>query len=202
MWVKVCGCRTAEGVDAAVAAGADAIGLIFAESRRRVTPEAARILRRRVPSSVAVVGVVRSPTPARLRELLGTVSLDMLQLSGRMPMGLAEELRVLRTIYLGQGDRLPPGSLPRAYALHLDRRMGQRFGGTGERVSTGAARRLSQMGHRIVLAGGLTPENVSLAITEAQPFGVDVASGVESAGEQDPERILRFVLAAKGVGAQ
>ena len=202
MWVKVCGCRTPEGIDAAVAAGADAVGLIFAESRRRVSVATARRLAERVPSSVAIVGVVRSPSTALLRELLDAVPFDMLQLSGKLPRGAAKGVPLLRTVYLGPDDRLPSGRLPRAYALHLDRRSTHQYGGTGQRVSTRAARRIAEMGRRVVLAGGLTPENVAAAIEEAAPFGVDVASGVEVLGEHDPDLILRFVRTAKGVNAQ
>jgi phosphoribosylanthranilate isomerase len=202
MWVKVCGCRTEAGIDAAVSAGADAVGLIFAESRRRVAPKAARALAERVPSSVAVVGVVHAPTPETLRELLAEVPLDLVQLSGRMPQSIARLVPYLRTVYLGADDRLPSGRLPQAYALHLDRRHGQRLGGTGERVNLSAARRIVSTGRRVVLAGGLNAENVQQAIREVSPFGVDVASGVEVGGEQDPDAIFRFVRAAKGADLQ
>ncbi|MDA8344005.1 MAG: phosphoribosylanthranilate isomerase [Thermaerobacter sp.] len=202
MWVKVCGCRTPAGVDAAVGAGADAVGLILVESRRRVTLETAKALAKRIPSSVAIVGVVRSPSPGQLREILEAVPFDMLQLSGTMPRGSARAIPFLRTVYLGAEDRLPSGRLPRAYALHLDRRSGQSHGGTGERVNTRAALRIAQTGRRVVLAGGLTPDNVLQAIEEAAPYGVDVASGVEVGGQQDAQAIFRFVRAAKGVNAQ
>ncbi len=202
MWVKVCGCRTDDGIEAAVSAGADAIGLIFAESRRSVAPQAARALARRVPSNVAVVGVVHSPTPDFLRELVEQVPLDLVQLSGTMPHGVAQLVPYLRTVYIGAEDRLPRGRLPQGFALHIDRRHGQRLGGTGERVNAGAARRIVAAGRRVVLAGGLSAENVQQAIREVAPFGVDVASGVEVAGEQDPDAIFRFVRAAKGVHVQ
>ncbi len=198
MWVKVCGCRTADGVDAAVQAGADAIGLIFAESRRSVTPDQARRLAERVPSSVAIVGVLRSPSALLVRDLVQTVPLDLVQLSGIMPRGARRLVPFLRTVYLGPEERLPAGRMPHAYALHIDRRSA-RHGGTGERVNVRAARRIVEMGRRVVLAGGLTPQNVAQAIREVMPYGVDVASGVEKNGQQNPEAIFRFVQAARGV---
>lgn len=196
MWVKICGCRTPAGVEAAIAAGADAIGFIFAESGRRVGVAEAARLARGVPSGVAVVGVLRSPTLGDIRRLQESLRLDMVQVSGRMPPG-DPGLPVLRTIYLGAGDRLPPGPLPRADLLHLDRRQGDRFGGSGLPVGRQAARRIASQ-RKTVLAGGLTPETVAQAILAVEPFGVDVASGVETAGQQDPLRIRAFVRQARG----
>ncbi len=198
MWVKVCGCRTAEGVEAAVAAGADAVGVIFAESRRRVTPELAATFRAMVPSSVALVGVVHRPTIGDIRALRAVVGIDMLQVSGRLPAGRLG-LPLMRTVYLGAEDRLPPGRLPRGELLHLDRRHGGFLGGSGLGVSRLAARRLAER-RAAVLAGGLSPENVAEAISLVRPYGVDVASGVEVGGNQDPGRIFAFVRKAKGAG--
>ena len=198
MWVKVCGCRTPEGVEAAVAAGADAVGFIFAESRRRVTVEEAGRLAALVPSPVAVVGVVRSPSLGDVRELRERMRIDMLQVSGRLPAGRIG-LEILRTVYLGPEDRLPSGRLPRGDLLHLDRRHAGVYGGSGLGVNQAAARRLAAR-QRTVLAGGLNGDNVEAAIAAVQPFGVDVASGVERDGLQDPERIYRFVRRAKEAG--
>ncbi len=198
MWVKVCGCRTPEGVEAAVAAGADAVGFIFAESRRRVTVEEASRLAALVPSSVAVVGVVRSPRLADVRELQAGMRIDMLQVSGRLPAGRIG-LGILRTVYLGPEDRLPSGRLPRGDLLHVDRRHAGGYGGSGLGVHQGAARRIAAL-RRTVLAGGLNPDNVAGVIAVVRPYGVDVASGVERDGSQDPERILQFVRQAKGAG--
>ncbi len=198
MWVKICGCRTPEGIESAVAAGADAVGFIFAESRRRVTPDEARRLRALVPSSVAVVGVVRSPRLSDIRELQERLGLDMLQVSGRMPAG-GIALPILRTVYLGSEDRLPRGRLPRGDLLHLDRGHAGGYGGSGLFVNQDAARRLAAQ-RATVLAGGLSPDNVAAAVDAVRPFGVDVASGVERDGRQDPERILHFVRRAKEAG--
>lgn len=198
MWVKICGCRTPAGVEAAVAAGADAVGFIFAESRRAVTPDAARRLRALVPPGVAVVGVVHQPSLREIRELRQHVRLDMLQVSGRLPAGRLE-LPILRTVYLGLDDRLPAGKLPRGDLLHLDRRQRGVLGGSGLEVSREAARRLAAR-RPSVLAGGLNPGNVQAAIREVGPYGVDVASGVERDGVQDVQRIFEFVRLAKEVG--
>ncbi len=198
MWVKICGCRTPEGVEAAVAAGADAVGFIFAESRRRVTPELAHELALRVPRGVAVVAVVRSPSLAQLRQIEECMRIDMLQVSGRLPPGRIAP-QILRTVYLGEADRLPPGRLPRGDFLHLDRRHAGAYGGSGLLVGRAAARRIAAR-QPVVLAGGLNPDNVEEAIMAVRPFGVDVASGVERDGRQDPERIASFVHRAKEAG--
>ena len=198
MWVKICGCRTPEGVEAAVAAGADAVGFILAESRRRVTADLAGRLALRVPSGVAVVAVVRSPSLREIREIEESMRLDMLQVSGHLPAGRIAP-PILRTVYLGEADRLPPGRLPRGDLLHLDRRRAGAYGGGGLPVSRAAARRIAA-GHPVVLAGGLDPDNVQASIMAVRPFGVDVASGVERDGRQDPQRIASFVRRAKEAG--
>jgi len=199
MWVKICGCRTPEGVRAAIEAGADAVGFVLAESRRRVGIELARELRRLVPDGVAAVGVVHAPSLARIALLRRELALDWLQVSGRLPAGDLG-LPILRTVYLGGGQRLPPGRLPRGDLLHLDRRRPGALGGTGQRVDEAAARRLCER-REAVLAGGLDPLSVGGAIRAVRPFGVDVASGVETGGMQDPALIRRFVEAAREAGA-
>lgn len=201
MWVKICGCRTEAGVDAAVRAGADAVGFILVpESRRAVSLERLRDLAGRVPDEVARVGVLASPTRDQTMAVIDA-GLDMLQVIGRIPRGIDRlGLPILRTVHLP--DRgMPSGRLPRGDWLHLDRRQGARLGGTGQTVNFTAARRIAAQHRRVVLAGGLTAASVREAIAEVGPYGVDVASGVERDGEQSPTEITRFVRAAKGVTA-
>lgn len=197
MWVKICGCRSAAGVDAAVRAGADAVGFILVPgSRRAVALGQILELAERVPAGIARVGVVASPTRAFALRAIDS-GLDTLQVIGRLPRGIERlGIRLLRTVHLP--DRgMPHGRLPRGDWLHLDRRRGGELGGTGLQVNFTAARRIAAGDRPVVLAGGLTPANVAAAIAEVRPFGVDVASGIERGGEQSPEDIARFVHAAK-----
>lgn len=197
MWVKICGCRSADGVDAAVRAGADAVGFVLVpQSRRAVSLELVESLGQRVPSSVLKVGVLASPSRDFALDAIDA-GLDMLQVIGRVPRGLERiGVPILRTVHLP--DRgMPSGRLPHGDLLHLDRRQGTSLGGTGQTVNLTAARRIAARYRRVVIAGGLTPENVKGVIAEVRPYGVDVASGVERDGEQDPAEIVRFVRAAK-----
>lgn len=196
MWVKICGCRTAAGVEAAVEAGADAVGFVLVpSSRRAVDLRGLRDLSRCVPAGVQRVGVLVSPSKHAALAAVDAGA-DMLQVIGRLPRGIERlGFRIMRTVHLPDAG-LPRGPLPRGDWLHLDRRLGSQMGGTGLVANLAAARSIARR-HEVVLAGGLTPENVSAVIQDVRPFGVDVASGVESGGEQDPQRIARFVRAAK-----
>jgi phosphoribosylanthranilate isomerase len=189
LWIKICGMTTPEAVEAALAAGADAIGFVFAESPRRVTAALARRLAEPVRGRVRCVAVTRHPEQRAVDEILSVFRPDVLQTDAQdferlhLPETL-ERLPVLRGV--SPSERLPPRLL-------------------FEGAASGAGRpcdwdRAAQVARRaqLVLAGGLDPRNVAAAIAAVQPFGVDVSSGVEaSPGVKDPGAIDRFVSAAR-----
>lgn len=190
-WIKVCGLTTPEAVEAACAAGVDAVGFVFhAPSPRNMTPLAARALAARVSPGVLRVAVTARPTQALVDAIVEVLAPDVLQADAdvlatlRLPLGLAT-LPVLRT----------GGPVPTAWPARFVYEGAA--SGQGVRADWAAAREHARRGE-LVLAGGLSPDTVAAAIAAVQPFGVDVSSGVESApGVKDPARIRAFVEAAR-----
>jgi phosphoribosylanthranilate isomerase len=210
--VKICGIKRPEWAVAAADAGADAIGLVFAESPRRVSQfEAARIIAA-LPPWVAPVGVFVDEPAVRIQALASAVGLAAVQLHGdelpKMPAVLAP-LKVIKAFGIGSEADVraaqawrsaaeASGRLPDAYMVDAAPRGGAR-GGTGEQADWSLAARMVADGFwPLVLAGGLTPENVAAAIAAVHPWGVDGSSGLESSpGEKDSEKILAFVEAVR-----
>jgi phosphoribosylanthranilate isomerase len=195
--VKICGITRPQDALAAAEAGADAIGLVFAESSPRcVSVAQARAVCAALPPFITVVGLFVDTPPARVREVLGQVPLDLLQFHGRET---PEECRQYGRPYL-KAIRMAPGvdlaaEIRRyvdAAGVLLDTFSPQAAGGTGESFDwTRVPRCLSKP---VVLAGGLTPENVAAAIRAVQPYAVDVSSGVEkSRGIKDAAKIAAFI---------
>lgn len=210
--IKICGVTSLEDAQAIAAAGADAIGLNFFEgSKRYVDSEHAAQIVRGLPRGVLLVGVFVNASVTQIQEVARRVPLDVIQLHGDEPpeiVGQLAEANVARAfrcgpegldsvvVYLDRTRQL--GSLPQFILLDaLDPRQ---YGGSGRTLDwTRLEAELPRLGGvPWVLAGGLTPENVGSAIRQLQPFGVDTASGVESApGRKDPDRVRAFVDAAR-----
>lgn len=196
--IKICGVVRPEDAAAAEAAGADAIGLIFAAaSRRRVDVDAARRASEAVGPFLTRVGVFVDASEEQIVEAVREARLDAVQLHGTESDALAARLRGLVRVVraLSFGPEVTPAALEgRPFdAVLLD---GLRPG-SGEAFDWNAAR--AWRGHpRLVLAGGLTAETVGDAVRTLRPYAVDVASGVEaSPGVKDPEAMRAFVRAAR-----
>ena len=199
-WVKICGIQDADALDAAIAAGADAVGFVFArESRRRIPPDQACELARRVHGAALRVGVFVEGSVADVEALLDLVELDALQWSGpeapRGASGTFGGMKQIRSVHLAPGDPWPR-RLPPAWAYLADAAAPGRHGGTGVRADWQAAARGARR-LPVILAGGLNLENVEQALDEVRPFGLDVSSGVERNGRKDPDLILSFVRAVR-----
>lgn len=201
MWVKICGITSVEDALAAADAGADAIGLNFVPaSSRRVDEVAAGAIAGAVRGRLTLVGVVADLDAAAMRALRDRVGLDLLQLHGSESPELLEAVLPQAYKALAVGSR-EDVELADAYAgdrLLVDARVEGALGGTGVgfdwRLVQGLAAR-----RRLILAGGLTPGNVAHAIGVVRPWGVDVASGVESdPRHKDAAAVRRFVAAARG----
>ncbi|MGW0250329.1 phosphoribosylanthranilate isomerase [Nocardia goodfellowii] len=195
MFVKLCGLRTEEDVATAVAAGADAVGFVFTASPRRISVERARRLLADVPSHVLSVGVVHGIPAAEAGALARASGADALQLHGSYPRAAFDELaglRLLRATALTADTDVRTGAYGEEWLL-LD----SPVAGSGERWDLGALDDARPSGNWL-LAGGLTPGNVRAAIAAAQPWGVDVSSGVESSrGVKDHDLMREFVAAAR-----
>jgi phosphoribosylanthranilate isomerase len=191
-FVKICGMTDARAVEAALAAGADAIGFVFAPSVRRVSPSEAAQLARPARGRALCVAVTQHPEPGLLDEIFGQFSPDVLQTDApdlesiRLPAGM-QGWPVLR------GEAGPPSG---ARVLFEGPRSG-----TGRTADWTLAARLAPR-CELILAGGLSVDNVAEAVRVVRPFGVDVSSGVEEApGRKDPARIADFVRTARAAFA-
>jgi len=221
-YVKICGCRTVQEALAARDAGADFIGLVFAESPRRVSPEAARQIAEALgcdgPTSMQCRGGLQSSRstaflPAPWERLLATkrpllvgvfegqsvgevesiakiAGIDVVQLHGDAPLDdLAARWPVIRAIDAPLVDN--PAMSGRVMCM-VDSSRGRGRVGDWDALAAIASRM------PVILAGGLTPENVAEAVRRVRPWGVDVSTGVETAGRKDAAKMRAFVAAAKG----
>ncbi|MHB8301553.1 MAG: phosphoribosylanthranilate isomerase [Acidobacteriaceae bacterium] len=218
MWVKICGITTREDALMAVQAGADALGFVFAEGPRYVTPENVKKIAESLPPSVEKIGVfVSAPLEFMLRTI-EQAGLTGVQLHGERAQNVVESLRermttsasrfrIVQVLHYGGDAGRFESQLQALLAtsatdtILVDTGIAGRQGGTGVPFDWGSARQ-SFLGHasrvRLIAAGGLNPENVQQAIHTLQPWGVDVSSGVEAApGYKDRERVNAFLRAAR-----
>ncbi len=205
IWCKICGLTRADDVVAAADAGADALGFnFFAASSRFIAPDLARqlcLVAAKASAAMERVGLFVDPSVEQVQAVLSAVDLSMLQFHGDESEDFCRQfgmpyIKVLAPTPEVDVEELVQG-YESAWALLLDVHDPQLKGGTGRQFDWS----LWPQGHhrRLILAGGLDAENVAAAIRQTQPFGVDVASGVESAskGLKDPTKVRRFIEAAK-----
>lgn len=196
--VKICGITKWEDVKLSADLGAHAIGLNFYEgSPRCITPFAATELIRRLPLFVAPVGIFVNWAHAPIVALCKALRLSAAQLHGdetsQTVDAVARRLPVIKALRMGQGsEKLEFSSFRGASAFLLDSALSGQYGGSGTTGNWHIARTAAQT-QRIILAGGLTPENVAEAIRIVRPYAVDVASGVEARpGKKDPAKLRAF----------
>jgi phosphoribosylanthranilate isomerase len=201
--VKVCGIKEPEDARVAADAGADAIGLVFAESPRRVSVERAREIAAALPEGVLKVGVFVDGEPEEVLRIAREVGLDYAQLHGDETPETVAEMRnsglgVIKAIRVRDAASLAEMERYDADLFMLDAYSEKARGGTGERFDWGLAKTLRGYAN-ILVSGGLTPENVREAIEFFEPYGVDASSSLEERpGKKNGERVRRFVGAAKG----
>jgi phosphoribosylanthranilate isomerase len=202
MIVKVCGVRTAEIAEAAIAAGADWLGLVLvAASPRHADDAAARTVVDAVHGRADLVGVMVDATTAECDEAAQRYRLSAVQLHGAVAKATAAQasVPVIRAINVGQGAPVYTDPWWADCTILLDAApdLDGLPGGTGSRVDEGVAMALARH-RRIILAGGLSADNVAGAIAAVRPYGVDASSGLESApGVKDAARVVAFVEAAR-----
>lgn len=193
--VKICGISDVGNALVAAEAGADAIGLVFAPSRRRVTVEQAREIVDALPPFVTKVGLFVDEDPARIEEVADACRLDVVQLHGSESPGFCAALgrTVIKAIRVKDAASLAVMDGYRVAGFLLDSYHPEVAGGTGRTFDWDLAEQVSGR-YRVILSGGLTPANVTEAIEKVRPHGVDVSSGVETDGRKDPAKIREFVM--------
>ncbi len=196
MMIKVCGITRAEDAHAAAALGVNALGFVlWPPSPRAVTVEAVRDLVAALPPFLVRVGVFVDPAPVEI-ERAREAGIHVAQVHGTAPV-LPPGMPLLQAVHLApEGDGLVP-PVPGRTAVLVDAFDSVRRGGTGRTVDWARVRRVASS-RPVVLAGGLTADNVAAAIREARPYGVDVSSGVEqSPGVKDHDKLAAFVAAVR-----
>ncbi len=243
MWVKICGNTDLEDAQLAAELGADAVGFVFAASKRQVTAAQVAAIVPHLPPHVERVGVFDSHTAGEIAAVALASGLTAVQLHGgldddlatRLAQRFAGSVRIVPTLHCSVAplplDAHPPqrasigtqessaaqlalqlavqieriASLGATDRILIDSKVGAVMGGTGvpfDWASARAAFASAPSNVHLILAGGLTPRNVALAIAQLKPWGVDVSSGVESSpGRKDPALLARFIRNARAVDA-
>ncbi|MEX5218489.1 MAG: phosphoribosylanthranilate isomerase [Nitrospiraceae bacterium] len=202
--VKICGIMNPDDAAAAVGAGADAVGFVlYRKSPRYVEPQMVKAIVASLPPLVVPVGVFVNEEPKVVRDLMDSCGLALAQLHGDESAGYCETLGRPVIKAIGIKDRASLLALAeykgraQVRGLLLDAFAPDTYGGTGQTINWTIAAEIAKS-MTVILAGGLTPENVAAAVAAVRPHAVDVSSGVEtSPGQKDHGRIVAFVQAAK-----
>ena len=195
--IKFCGCTSWADVENSITAGADAFGLIFAPSPQRVEWKAAEEIASRLTGIITPVGVFVNPTRdevQRARELFPEM---LIQLSGNEPPGFAHSIAgtVIKAIHVGDETEEEMETICRRYSPALvlfDTKVAGKYGGTGMTFDWSHIAHMARW-RPVMVAGGLTPDNVGRLVHTVRPFGVDVRSGIETKGRKDLAKMRKFV---------
>lgn len=201
--VKICGITNVHDARRAAKLGADALGFNFyPKSPRFIKPARARAIVAALPPLLTTVGVFVNEEAGKVIETCRICGLDAVQLHGHEPPRVVESIlgiRRIKAIRIRDRSDIKLCRRYRVEAYLLDAYVPEQYGGTGETFNWSLAREAREFGP-VILAGGLTPDNVEEAITKAQPYAVDVASGIESSpGKKDKDLMAEFIKCAKSV---
>jgi phosphoribosylanthranilate isomerase len=204
--IKICGITSHEDAQAAVDAGADALGFVFyPPSPRHVSPERATQIIQKLPPFVTTVGLFVDVTADTVNDMAARCGLDRIQLHGRETPEFCRQVKqpVIKAFRIKNAESLRHLPTYKVSAYLLDAYVqGALPGGTGLSFSWELAARAKPYGP-VILAGGLTPENVETAIKQTRPYGVDVSTGVECApGVKDHRKVREFIARAKAVALE
>ena len=198
--IKICGIMNKEDAISAAHFGADALGFVFATSPRKVSAESAREIIKTLPPFVRTVGVFVDEDPERVSSIAARCGLDILQFHGSESVGYCNSFnrRVIKAVRMQSRDELKNLSnyVDVVDGLLLDTYVPNKLGGTGITFDWELAVEARKYG-RIILAGGLNPENVAAAISMVKPYAVDASSSLErSPGVKDHEKMAQFIREA------
>ncbi len=198
--IKICGITNSEDALAAVEYGADALGLVFqSKSPRAVTPDIAKSIVSEIPPFITSVGVFVDEDKSEVERIARYVGLNIVQLHGAEPPEACQMCtKVIKAIRVKNLTSLEPLRKYEVSVFLLDTYSPHTIGGTGQIFNWDIAVEAKKFG-RIILAGGLTPENVEKAIKWVQPYGIDVATGVEGSkkGKKDHKKLKLFIERAR-----
>jgi phosphoribosylanthranilate isomerase len=217
MFIKICANTNLDDAALAAELGADAVGFVFAPSKRRVTASQVAAITPHLPASVETIGVFYERDPQAIAQAMQVASLSGAQLHSDYDPEIVSSLReqverpitIFQTVHWNVGAQAVEDFAARLEAVRsgglvdavlIDARVGAESGGTGHTFDWSAARDvLRPLGDlRVIVAGGLRPDNVAEAIRMLAPWGVDVASGVEAEpGRKDPEKLRAFLANAR-----
>ncbi|MBX9974896.1 phosphoribosylanthranilate isomerase [Cytobacillus firmus] len=199
MKVKICGIRDISTAFSAIESGADALGFVFAESKRKIHPVAAGEIIRELPGEVLKVGVFVNETKETIEEIASVSGINVIQLHGDETPEFCSSFSfpVIKALSIGSPDDLSQLDEYSCEYILLDSPKGKYRGGNGVSFDWSILNENSTKDKKMILAGGLNPENVGEGIKAANPYMVDVSSGVETEGKKDLEKIKRFIDNAK-----
>lgn len=189
--VKVCGITSKDDALLAVKLGVDALGFVFAPSPRQITPEAAHEIIRAMPPFVKTVGVFVNESPVTIRWVIESCGIDLIQLHGEEPPDLCSEFmpHTIKAFQIKDESSLSEilSYQGRVRALLFDTYSKDKRGGTGKTFDWDLAAKGEELDTPIILSGGLTPSNITRAVSAVRPYAVDVNSGVEEQpGKKSP----------------
>ena len=210
--VKICGITEPQQALIASEAGADFLGIVFARSRRQVSPDEALKLTKAIrefDSHGELVGVFVNMPSQELNAIASYCQLDLVQLSGDEDWNYCRDIKfpLIKVIHAGANQNaenilaeIEIGCnllKDQEFICMIDAKSEKEYGGTGRSFDWGLAKEITQK-YPVIIAGGLTPSNVGILIEEAHPWGVDVSTGVETNGRKDVNKIKEFIHAVKG----
>jgi len=207
-WIKICGTTSLEDALSSIEAGADALGFIFAASKRRILPENAQRIIRELPPNIEKIGVFLDAGAMGIRLVMREVELTGIQMHGEgefppeiysyLPEDRRDRLRKIKTVIVSEGFELRFDSYAAVPGV-VDAWLFDSGAGSGQTFDWQSARKkLGDRQGQFIVAGGLNPENVGDAIRTFRPWGVDVVTGVErEPGRKDPKKLKAFVAAVR-----
>ncbi len=194
--IKICGITNLEDALAAVESGADALGFVFAESPRRISPENAARIIRSLPPFLTCVGIFVDESVETVRKIARECQLNVLQFHGNESPDYCRKfmIKIIKAFRVGDEHSLKSMHHYQVDAYLLDTYRQGTPGGTGQSFNWDLALRAKEFGPPVILAGGLTPANVVEAIGKVNPYGIDVSTGIEAEpGKKDHRMMKEFI---------
>lgn len=201
MKVKICGIKDIKTALSAIESGADALGFVFAQSKRRIAPEEAGEIIRQLPEDLLKVGVFVNETKENIEKIVEITGINVIQLHGDETPEFSGEfsIPVIKALNVGSAEDLSKLDEYSSEYFLLDSPKGKYRGGNGVSFDWSILNEKQFLDKKIILAGGLNPDNVAEGIKTANPYMVDVSSGVETEGKKDLGKIKRFIDKARSL---